>query len=112
MEAQEVLMKFILVLCYLLEVIRTPKKLETAGFLLKDEDVKKNSGRTKFLVRINSKRKYRAADLIEYIVGVTESRMGFIKVNNLDVYGVLFLQLLEELHSNWLVILQVLRPLE
>ncbi|PKY40266.1 hypothetical protein RhiirA4_440562 [Rhizophagus irregularis] len=92
--------------------IYTGTLLPLGGFLLKDEDVKKNSGRTKFLVRINSKRKYRAADLIEYIVGVTESRMGFIKVNNLDVYGVLFLQLLEELHSNWLVILQVLRPLE
>ncbi|PKK74638.1 hypothetical protein RhiirC2_708723 [Rhizophagus irregularis] len=65
MEAQEVLMK-----------LYTGTLLPLGGFLLKDEDVKKNSGRrTKFLVRIN--------------MGVTESRMGCIKVNNLDVYGVL-----------------------
>ncbi|CAB5217329.1 unnamed protein product [Rhizophagus irregularis] len=34
--------------------------------LLKDENVKKNVKRLKFLSMINSKRKYRAADLIEY----------------------------------------------
>ncbi|GET53420.1 hypothetical protein RIR_jg24822.t1 [Rhizophagus irregularis DAOM 181602=DAOM 197198] len=42
MEAQEVLMK-----------LYTGTLLPLGGFLLKDEDVKKNSGRTKFLVRIN-----------------------------------------------------------
>ncbi|GBC09747.1 hypothetical protein RclHR1_09090005 [Rhizophagus clarus] len=73
-------------------------------FLLKDEHVKKNSERMKFLARINSKRKYRAADLVEYILYSdslldenvsddflkewipAESRMGFIKANNLDIY--------------------------
>jgi hypothetical protein len=75
-------------------------------FLLNDEDVKKNSMRMKFLTRINSKRKYRAADLVEYILYSgsldeyvnddflkewipAEYRMGFIKANNLDVYGAL-----------------------
>jgi hypothetical protein len=72
-------------------------------FLLKDEDVKKNSERMKFLARINSKRKYRAADLIEYILYrnnldkgsnkeirewlPANTRMGFIRGNNYDVYG-------------------------
>jgi hypothetical protein len=75
-------------------------------FLLKDKDIKKNSKRMKFLARINSKRKYRAADLIEYILHSgsldeyvnddflkewvpAEFRMGFIKANNLDIYGIL-----------------------
>jgi hypothetical protein len=75
-------------------------------FLLNDEDIKKNSKRMKFLARINSKRKYRAADLIEYILYSgsldgyvnddflkewipAEYRMGFIKANNLDIYGTL-----------------------
>jgi UDP:flavonoid glycosyltransferase YjiC (YdhE family) len=76
--------------------------------LLKDENVKKNIKRLKVLTKINSKRKYRAADLIEYILysssfnedGVNEEffkewipaniRMGFIRGNNYDVYGVLF----------------------
>jgi UDP:flavonoid glycosyltransferase YjiC (YdhE family) len=75
-------------------------------FLLKDENVKKNSKRMEILAKINSKRKYRAADSIEYILyssslneGVNEEflnewipadfRMGFIKRNNYDVYGAL-----------------------
>ncbi|PKY40264.1 hypothetical protein RhiirA4_538694 [Rhizophagus irregularis] len=62
----------------------------------------------KYLARINSNRKYRAADLIEYMLYSSgldeyldddflkewipaESRMGFIKANNLDVYGVLLI---------------------
>ncbi|RIA98272.1 Glycosyltransferase Family 1 protein [Glomus cerebriforme] len=74
--------------------------------LLKDENVKKNVKRMKVLARINSKRKYRAADLIEYISynsgingGVddkflkewipADNRMGFIRGNNYDVFGVL-----------------------
>ncbi|GES94968.1 glycosyltransferase family 1 protein [Rhizophagus clarus] len=75
--------------------------------LLKDEHVKKNLVRMKFLTRINSKRKYRAADLIEYVLhsnslldeniddgflkewNSAEFRMGFIKANNLDIYGAL-----------------------
>jgi hypothetical protein len=72
-------------------------------FLLKDEGVKKNSERMKFLARINSKRKYRAADLIEYILYrnnldkdsnkelkewlPANTRMGIIRGNNYDVYG-------------------------
>ncbi|CAB5322183.1 unnamed protein product [Rhizophagus irregularis] len=77
-------------------------------FLLNDEHIKKNSKRMKYLARINSNRKYRAADLIEYMLysgGLdeysdddflkewipAESRMGFIKANNLDVYGVLLI---------------------
>ncbi|PKB95195.1 UDP-Glycosyltransferase/glycogen phosphorylase [Rhizophagus irregularis] len=82
--------------------------LNKIDFLLKDEHIKKNSKRMKYLARINSNRKYRAADLIEYMLyssGLNEyldddflkewipaeSRMGFIKANNLDVYGVLLL---------------------
>ncbi|CAB4430087.1 unnamed protein product [Rhizophagus irregularis] len=76
-------------------------------FLLKDENIKKNSKRMEVLAKINSKRKYRAADTIEYILhssslngGVNEEflnewipaeyRMGFIKGNNYDIYGALF----------------------
>ncbi|CAB5185782.1 uncharacterized protein OCT59_005835 [Rhizophagus irregularis] len=82
--------------------------LNKIDFLLKDEHIKKNSKRMKYLARINSNRKYRAADLIEYMLYSisldeyldddffkewipAESRMGFIKANNLDVYGVLLL---------------------
>ena len=75
--------------------------------LLKDENVKKNVKRLEVLTKINSKRKYRAADLIEYMLhssrfsesGINEeflkewvpakSRMGFIRGNNYDVYGAL-----------------------
>ncbi|RGB41361.1 Glycosyltransferase Family 1 protein [Rhizophagus diaphanus] len=74
--------------------------------LLEDEKIKKNLKRMEVLTKINSKRKYRAADLIEYILhssGLEEyinddylkewapaaSRMGFIKANNLDIYGAL-----------------------
>ncbi|RGB41371.1 Glycosyltransferase Family 1 protein [Rhizophagus diaphanus] len=80
--------------------------LNKIDFLLKDEHIKKNSKRMKYLARINSNRKYRAADLIEYVLYSSdldeylgdaflkewipaESRMGFIKANNLDVYGAL-----------------------
>jgi hypothetical protein len=76
------------------------------SILLEDEKIKKNSARMEVLTKINSKRKYRAADLIEYVLhssGLDEhvnddflkewepagSRMGFIKANNLDVYGAL-----------------------
>ncbi|UZO13367.1 uncharacterized protein OCT59_004867 [Rhizophagus irregularis] len=82
--------------------------LNKIDFLLKDEHIKKNSKRMKYLARINSNRKYRAADLIEYMLyssGLNEyldddflkewipaeSRMGFIKANNLDIYGVLLI---------------------
>ncbi|GBC19296.2 glycosyltransferase family 1 protein [Rhizophagus irregularis DAOM 181602=DAOM 197198] len=85
--------------------------LNKIDFLLNDEHIKKNSKRMKYLARINSNRKYRAADLIEYMLyssGLNEyldddflkewipaeSRMGFIKANNLDVYGVLFIIIL------------------
>ncbi|RGB41369.1 Glycosyltransferase Family 1 protein [Rhizophagus diaphanus] len=77
--------------------------LNKIDFLLKDEDVKKNSKRMKYLARINSKRKYRAADLIEYILYrnnldndsnkelkdwlPASTRMGFIRGNNYDIYG-------------------------
>ncbi|CAB5206744.1 unnamed protein product [Rhizophagus irregularis] len=82
--------------------------LNKVNVLLNDEHVKKNSKRMKYLARINSNRKYRAADLIEYMLyssGLNEyldddflkewipaeSRMGFIKANNLDVYGSLLI---------------------
>ncbi|RGB41373.1 Glycosyltransferase Family 1 protein [Rhizophagus diaphanus] len=82
--------------------------LNKIDFLLKDEHIKKNSKRMKYLARINSNRKYRAADLIEYMLYSNslneyldddflkewipaESRMGFIKANNLDVYGSLLI---------------------
>ncbi|POG80957.1 glycosyltransferase family 1 protein, partial [Rhizophagus irregularis DAOM 181602=DAOM 197198] len=42
--------------------------LNKIDFLLKDEHIKKNSKRMKYLARINSNRKYRAADLIEYML--------------------------------------------
>ncbi|GBB97468.1 hypothetical protein RclHR1_00030025 [Rhizophagus clarus] len=74
--------------------------------LLKDENVKNNTERLKVLAKINSKRKYRAADLIEYILHSSsfieyvndnflkewvpaETRMGFIRANNLDIYAIL-----------------------
>jgi UDP:flavonoid glycosyltransferase YjiC (YdhE family) len=74
--------------------------------LLKDENVKKNSEKMKVLTKINSKRKYRAADLIEYILHSSsfddqinddflkewfpaDTRMGFIRANNLDIYAIL-----------------------
>ncbi|RIA90055.1 Glycosyltransferase Family 1 protein [Glomus cerebriforme] len=73
--------------------------------LLKDENVKKNSKRMEILAKINSKRKFRAADLIEYILYSSNTneineeflkewipagtRMGFIRGNNYDVYGAL-----------------------
>ncbi|CAB5380091.1 unnamed protein product [Rhizophagus irregularis] len=74
--------------------------------LLKEENVKNNSERLKVLAKINSKRKYRAADLIEYILHSSsfveyidddflkewvpaETRMGFIKAYNLDIYAIL-----------------------
>ncbi|CAB5336292.1 unnamed protein product [Rhizophagus irregularis] len=68
------------------------------NFLLNDNDIKKNVGRMKVLAKINSKRKYRAADLIEYILHrgsfnqelneliPADKRMGFIRGNNYDVY--------------------------
>ncbi|EXX63029.1 uncharacterized protein OCT59_003750 [Rhizophagus irregularis] len=68
------------------------------NFLLNDNDVKKNVDRMKVLAKINSKRKYRAADLIEYILHrgssnqelkeliPADKRMGFIRGNNYDVY--------------------------
>ncbi|GBC09745.1 hypothetical protein RclHR1_09090003 [Rhizophagus clarus] len=89
---------------YSLDVNDIVNKIDS---LLKDEHVKKNSERMKFLARINSKRKYRAADLVEYILYSNslldkyvgdeflkewisiESRMGFIKANDLDIYGAL-----------------------
>ncbi|UZO18462.1 uncharacterized protein OCT59_009775 [Rhizophagus irregularis] len=72
------------------------------NILLNDEDVKKNVERMKYLAKINSKRKYRAADLIEYVLLrndlnkgsdqelkefiPADTRMGFIRGNNYDVY--------------------------
>jgi hypothetical protein len=80
--------------------------LNKMSILLEDEKIKKNIKRMEVLTKINSKRKYRAADLIEYILhssglegyvnddflkewAPAPSRMGFIKANNLDVYGAL-----------------------
>ncbi|CAB4410895.1 unnamed protein product [Rhizophagus irregularis] len=74
--------------------------------LLKEENVKNNSERLKVLAKINSKRKYRAADLIEYILHSSsfveyvdddflkewvpaETRMGFIRAYNLDIHAIL-----------------------
>ncbi|GBB95872.1 hypothetical protein RclHR1_02630017 [Rhizophagus clarus] len=80
--------------------------LSKMSILLEDDKVKKNLKRLEVLTKINSKRKYRAADLIEYILHSSSleeyvnddflkewapagPRMGFIKANNLDVYGVI-----------------------
>ncbi|GBC04110.1 hypothetical protein RclHR1_05510011 [Rhizophagus clarus] len=77
--------------------------LNKMSMLLKDKKIKKNLKRLEVSTKINSKRKYKAADLIEYILhssGLEEyvnddflkewapvgPRMGFIKANNLDVY--------------------------
>ncbi|CAG8448989.1 9551_t:CDS:2, partial [Scutellospora calospora] len=91
--------------------------------LLNEESFKKNAKRLQFLAKVNSKRKYRAADLIEVVLNTAmhegfkdengtfkidnkillrdwitpSSRMGFIRGNYLDVYGVaimLFLTLI------------------
>ncbi|CAB4420544.1 unnamed protein product [Rhizophagus irregularis] len=74
--------------------------------LLKDENVKKNSERMKVLAKINSKRKVRAADLIEYMLHSStfvedvnddflkewfpaDTRMGIIRAYNLDILTIL-----------------------
>ena len=83
--------------------------LSKMKLLLNDENVKKNLKRLQVLTKINSKRKYRAADLIEYVLHSNsfneneivneeflkewvpaDTRMGFIRGNNFDVYGLLF----------------------
>ncbi|CAG8828555.1 14704_t:CDS:1, partial [Racocetra persica] len=82
--------------------------------LLNEESFKKNAERLQFLARVNSKRKYRAADLIEIVMNTAkyegikdenggfkinnenllrdwitpDSRMGFIRSKYLDVYAV------------------------
>ncbi|KAF0356599.1 UDP-Glycosyltransferase/glycogen phosphorylase [Gigaspora margarita] len=84
--------------------------------LLDEKSFKKNAERLQFLAKVNSKRKYRGADLIEVVLntakheGIEEenggfkidneillrdwitpdSRMGYIRGNYLDVYGVAF----------------------
>jgi hypothetical protein len=80
--------------------------LNKMSILLENKKIKKNLKKMEVLTKINSKRKYRAADLIEHILhssGLDEHvndnfikewepagpRMGFIKANNLDVYGAL-----------------------
>ncbi|PKY38896.1 UDP-Glycosyltransferase/glycogen phosphorylase, partial [Rhizophagus irregularis] len=100
--------------------------LNKIDFLLKDEHIKKNSKRMKYLARINSNRKYRAADLIEYMLYSSdeyldddflkewipaESRMGFIKANNLDVYGVLSIIILALIGITFKLIKYTLNPL-
>ncbi|RGB31953.1 Glycosyltransferase Family 1 protein, partial [Rhizophagus diaphanus] len=102
--------------------------LNKIDFLLKDEQIKKNSKRMKHLARINSNRKYRAADLIEYMLYSSgldeyldddflkewipaESRMGFIKANNLDVYGVLLIIILALIGFAFKLIKYTLNPL-
>ncbi|PKY33081.1 hypothetical protein RhiirB3_451723 [Rhizophagus irregularis] len=74
--------------------------------LLKDENVKKNLERLKVLAKINSKRKVRAADLIEYMLYSStfvedvnddflkewfpaDTRMGIIRAYNLDILTIL-----------------------
>jgi hypothetical protein len=78
--------------------------LSKLEFLLKDENIKRNSKRLEILAKINSKRKHRAADLIEYILHSNslnedekvneeflkewipaDTRMGFIRGNNYDI---------------------------
>ncbi|CAG8745567.1 11388_t:CDS:1, partial [Funneliformis mosseae] len=71
-------------------------------FLLNDENVKANSKKLEVLTKLNSKRKYNAADLIEYVLYSNvssegflkewipaDTKMGFIRGNNYDVYGAL-----------------------
>ncbi|RIB27479.1 Glycosyltransferase Family 1 protein [Gigaspora rosea] len=81
--------------------------------LLNEKSFKKNAERLQFLAKINSKRKYRAADLIEIVMNTAkyqgvkdenggfkvdnenllrdwitpDTRMGFIRGKYLDVYG-------------------------
>ncbi|CAG8853638.1 32320_t:CDS:2, partial [Gigaspora margarita] len=57
--------------------------------LLNEESFKKNAERMQFLAKINSKRKDRAADLIEIVMNTV--KMGFIRGNYLDVYAVAIL---------------------
>ncbi|RGB26051.1 Glycosyltransferase Family 1 protein [Rhizophagus diaphanus] len=74
--------------------------------LLKEENLKNNSEKLKVLAKINSKRKYRAANLIEYNLHSSsfveyvdddflkewvsaETRMGFIRAYNLDIHAIL-----------------------
>ncbi|CAG8792356.1 40954_t:CDS:2 [Gigaspora margarita] len=81
--------------------------------LLSDESFKNNAKRLSFVAKLNSKRKYRAADLIEIVMNsakydsivdengnlktnnnallkdwiTADTRMGFIRGNYIDVYG-------------------------
>ncbi|CAG8544125.1 13873_t:CDS:2 [Cetraspora pellucida] len=54
--------------------------------LLNEESFKKNAKRLQFLAKVNSKRKYRAADLIEIVMNTV--KMGFIRGKYLDVYAI------------------------
>ncbi|CAG8470021.1 22388_t:CDS:2 [Cetraspora pellucida] len=123
-----------LVLPMMSDQFRNAEKLELAGIALKisktnlnvddiilkvkrllfDQSFKKNAERLQFLAKVNSKRKYRAADLIEIVLNTVkyegieddngkfkinnenllrdwitpDSRMGFIRGTYLDVYAV------------------------
>ncbi|RIB26599.1 Glycosyltransferase Family 1 protein [Gigaspora rosea] len=88
--------------------------------LLNEESFKNNAERVQFLAKVNSKRKYRAADLMEIVLNTAryegvkdenggfkidnekllrdwitpDTRMGFIRGKYLDVYGVAIILLL------------------
>ncbi|CAG8608196.1 14337_t:CDS:2, partial [Cetraspora pellucida] len=88
--------------------------------LLSEEGFKKNAKRLQFVAKVNSKRKYRAADLIEMVMNTMKyesvedengalrvnnkallrdwitpnTRMGFIRGNYIDVYGTIIVILL------------------
>ncbi|CAG8710268.1 21818_t:CDS:2, partial [Cetraspora pellucida] len=88
--------------------------------LLSEEGFKKNAKRLQFVAKVNSKRKYRAADLIEMVMNAMKyesvedengvlrvnnkallrdwitpnTRMGFIRGNYIDVYGTFIVILL------------------
>ncbi|KAF0541176.1 UDP-Glycosyltransferase/glycogen phosphorylase [Gigaspora margarita] len=105
--------------------------------LLNEESFKKNSERLSFVAKLNSKRKYRGADLVEMVMnsmkydGVKDengnlrvnnnvllrdwitanTRMGFIRGNYVDVYGTFILLVLALIGGFGFALLKVVKHL-
>ncbi|CAJ0768157.1 15909_t:CDS:2 [Entrophospora sp. SA101] len=113
--------------------LNVPEIIEKLDILLNDKKIEKSCKRAKTLARINSKRKYRAADLIEYMIHANalddrdeddndidglmrewitpDTRMGFFKGKYYDVYGAFFTILLSLLGLLSWISLKVLKTL-
>ncbi|CAG8507864.1 8341_t:CDS:2 [Ambispora leptoticha] len=95
--------------------------LSKMRILMTDDQIKSNLLRMQTLARMNGNRKYRAADLIEYVMDhaklgpnsgriptvqewlTPDRRMGWIKGNNVDIFVVVILVILVDLFGSiWL----------